>query len=436
MTNLSLFPARLVKYSAPSWTLLPPPESLHGAFMTDRLRPSYSRFSGALHTLALAGALCLFAAPSQAQEQKQEHNADTVVVRGPAPAIKPPLRGLISMGAYKFVGGPPGTQPDNNLAAVRAKPGILGGIVIVPSWQQLQPTQNGGLQTRVIDNMLNQIRIYNSHHPDHPLAAKLRVWGGFMAPLWAKKLNGTKPIPVIQNQGQQNEQHRTLGHFWTPAYRTAWANLQTMLAQQYDNEPLIREVSITSCMALTAEPFVVNTEPTVMNRLRRNGFTDEAFKDCVTGALDDYAPWKQTRLVLSVNPLHLYHVPGPGDPEFTKTIMAACRDRYGAQCVFDNHDLNVPLAKPLCTIYAYMATLGPEIEFQTANIEPADFPGTIMFGVNSGASSIELYQDFPKKGGFPKVADATLRQWSRWLARNTGASTGPFKPPHCPTGNN
>jgi hypothetical protein len=351
------------------------------------------------------------------------------------PTLKPPLRGLISMGAYKFVGGPEGTQPDNNLAAVRAKPGILGGIVIVPSWHQLQPVAGGPLDTRVIDNMLSQIRIYNSHHPKHPLAAKLRVWGGFVAPLWAKQIGGN-PIPVVQNAGQINEQHRTLGRFWTPQYRAAWANLQALLAARYDSEPLIREVSITSCMSLTAEPFVVNTQPQVMNRLRHNGFTNALFKDCLNGALDDYAVWTQTRLILSVNPLHLVHQPGPGNPEFTKSVMRACRDRFGAQCVFDNHDLNVPLANPLCTIYAEMAQLGAEIEFQTANIAPANFPGTIMFGVNSGASSIELYQDFPAKGGFPAVPDATLRQWSRWLAQNTGASTGPFTPPPCPAGSN
>jgi hypothetical protein len=367
-------------------------------------------------TLAIAG--LAIAAPGHAQTPTA------------APTIKPPLRGLISMGAYKFVGGPEGSQPDNNLAAVRAKPGILGGIVIVPSWHQLQPVQGGPLDTRVIDNMLNQIRIYNSHHPDHPLAAKLRVWGGFVAPLWAKKIGGN-PIAVVQNAGLPNEQHRTLGRFWTPAYRQAWANLQSMLAAQYDGEPLIREVSITSCMALTAEPFVVNTQPEVMNRLRHNGFTDPLYKACLNGALDDYAVWKQTRLVLSLNPLHLVHVPGPGDPAFTKAIMRDCRNRFGAQCVFDNHDLNVPLAPPLCTIYAEMARLGPEIEFQTANIEPAQFPATIMFGVNSGASSIELYQDFPNKGGFPAVPNATLRQWSRWLAQNTGQS-GPFTPPQCP----
>ncbi len=277
--------------------------------------------------LVLALALISFAASAQAQ----------------MPDVKPPIRGLISMGAYKFVAI--GGQPVNTMAAVRAKSGIFSGIVLVPSWQQLQPVANGPLQTEVIDNFLSEVRLYNANHA-HPLAVKLRVWGGFVAPMWAKSIGGP-PIRVVQNQGQNNEQNRTLGRFWSPQYRQAWANLQALLAAKYDSEPLIHEVSITSCMSLTAEPFVVNTQPAVIGRLRHAGFTDTAFKDCLQGALADYAPWQQSRLVLSVNPLHLVHVPGPGNPEFTKKIMLACHVSLGERCVFDNHDLNTPLANPL-----------------------------------------------------------------------------------------
>jgi hypothetical protein len=347
--------------------------------------------------LVLALALVAFAAAAQAQ----------------TPEPKLPIRGLISMGAYKFVAI--GGQPVNTLAAIRAKPGIFSGVVLVPSWQQLQPVANGPLRTEVIDNFLSEVRLYNANHA-RPLAVKLRVWGGFVAPMWAKSIGGP-PIRVVQNQGQNNEQQRTLGRFWLPQYRQAWANLQALLAEKYDSEPLIHDVSITSCMSLTAEPFVVNTQPAVMGRLRHAGFTDDAFKDCLRGALADYAPWQRSRLVLSVNPLHLVHVPGPGNPEFTKKIMLACHVSLGERCVFDNHDLNTPLASPLVPIYAYMKELRAQIEFQTANVTPADFAGTIMFGVQSGASAIELYQDFPM-GGFPPVANATLRQWSRWLMNN------------------
>src|SRR6476646_9427113 len=53
------------------------------------------------------------------------------------PQIKSPIRGLVSMGAYRFVGQ--GGDPVNTLAPLDAKAGISGGLVIIASWKQLQP---------------------------------------------------------------------------------------------------------------------------------------------------------------------------------------------------------------------------------------------------------------------------------------------------------
>ena len=47
--------------------------------------------------------------------------------------IKSPLRGLISMGAYRFVGA--GGDPINTLDPLNAKPGIFGGLVVVATWK-------------------------------------------------------------------------------------------------------------------------------------------------------------------------------------------------------------------------------------------------------------------------------------------------------------
>src|SRR5438093_2004363 len=56
------------------------------------------------------------------------------------PGIKPPIRGLVSMGAYRFVGK--GGDPINTLEPLNAKAGIFGGLVIIATWKQLQPTAN------------------------------------------------------------------------------------------------------------------------------------------------------------------------------------------------------------------------------------------------------------------------------------------------------
>jgi hypothetical protein len=323
------------------------------------------------------------------------------------PEIKPAIRGLVSMGAYRFVGQ--GGDPVNTLAPLDAKAGIFGGLVVIATWKQLQPTPSSEIgENNVIDHALAEVRAYNARNPGKPLAVKLRVWGGFEAPDWAMRLGG-EPIPTVHNG-----KPRTLGRFWSPAYRQAWSRFQDQLAAKYDARPLIREVSITSCMSFTAEPFFLPAEPTVAGPLRAAGYTDAAYRECLAHAVADYSAWKASRLVLSLNPFHGLNRKGMGDPAFTEQLMLACRQSVGRRCVFDNHNLDADPPRAILPIYAAMQRLGPEIEFQTFRTTPQDFEGTIKKGVALGASSIELWQDYK---GFPLVPDADLRRWAGMLEK-------------------
>jgi hypothetical protein len=337
-------------------------------------------------------ALLPLASPSQAQD------------------IKPPIRGLVSMGAYKFVwlGG----DPVNTLAPLDAKPGIFGGLVVIATWNQLQPTRNSVIgDNNPIDQALAQVRGYNARNPQKPLAVRLRVWGGFEAPDWAKRIGGP-PIQTIHRN-----KPRTVGRFWSPGYRLAWARLQELLAARFDNRPLIREVSVTACMSYTAEPFFVPMDDTVLPQLEAAGFNAANHKRCLRNAIADYAPWQRSRLVLAVNPLRSQPLPVPDDPVFTMRVMHNCREAIGLRCVFDNHDLNAKLAPSLIPIYDYTRQLGPEIVFQTGNATPINFAGTIKTGVAYGASAIELYQDLVGKG-FPVVPNARLIRWANMIEKN------------------
>ena len=187
---------------------------------------------------------------------------------------------------------------------------------MIASWAQLQPEADSKIGNgNVIDKAMADVRDYNAKHPDKPLAVRLRIWGGFMAPDWVTRLGGD-PIKAVHKNKK-----RRVGRFWSPEYRQAWARLQEQLAAKYDSWPLIREVSITSCMSFTAEPFFLPSADSVQKPIRAAGFTDEAYKTCLQHSLDDYAAWKSTRLVLSVNPLRTAVGQGPGDPEFTINIM-------------------------------------------------------------------------------------------------------------------
>src|SRR5205809_3728176 len=294
------------------------------------------------------------------------------------PGVKPPIRGLVSMGAYRFVGK--GGDPINTLEPLNAKAGIFGGLVIIATWKQLQPTPNSEIgENNTIDQALAEVRAYNARNPDRPLAVKLRVWGGFEVPDWVMQLGGA-PIHTVHNGTP-----RVLGRFWSPAYRQAWSQFQEQLAAKYDTRPLIREVSITSCMSYTAEPFFLPTEPTVANPLRAAGYTDAAHRQCLAHAVADYAPWKASRLVLSLNPFYGLTL-RKGDVAFTEQVMRSCRQALGRRCVFDNHDLDVDPPKTIIPIFALMQKMGPEIEFQTFHETPKNFEGTIKKGISLGAS--------------------------------------------------
>jgi hypothetical protein len=334
----------------------------------------------------------------------------------PTGAVKSPIRGLVSMGAYKFVGS--WGEPDNELETVRKKPGLLSAIVILASWRDLERSATSGLTAdNQIDHGLAEVRKYNAEHPKNPLTVKIRVWGGFWAPKWVWDESGG-PIHLIHITGHEAEKKRTVGHVWSKPYRDRWAHLQEMLAAKYDSEPLIHEVAVTSCMMFTAEPFFVDTHDVAMKPLRDAGMTDANFKACLDGAIDDYKPWKTTRFEMPLNPFRLtdQFPKYAHDLQFTLDWMKKCAEREPERCVFDNHDLDTKgITKELTEVYDAMGKSKQEVEFQTGPAMPDDIDGTFTLAASHGATSVELYQDFK---GFPELGNEKLTQLAKELEKN------------------
>jgi hypothetical protein len=331
-----------------------------------------------------------------------------VTAAGQSQQPKTPIRGLVSMGAYKFVSE--GGQPINTLQWVSEKPGAFGGIVIVVTWGALQAKTPDIAQWTVLDHALNEVRAYNDEHRDKPLAVKLRVWAGFEAPPWAMRLDGQEPVTITPSTGKA----RTIGHAWSPAYRNAWREFQKLLADRYDSDALIHEVSVTSCMTFTAEPFFIPHDAQAVKQLRAAGFTNERYRACLEEAVADYDGWKTTRVEFPFNPFSETDAEGniKLDYEFTKKVMHACRDRIGDRCTLDNHDLNVPSLLAIAPIYDEMRSMGGAIEFQTFCETPDFYAATVAYGAGLGAGSIELWQDF---GGFRSISTSVLKNWSSFF---------------------
>jgi hypothetical protein len=331
-----------------------------------------------------------------------------------AESVKEGLHGLISMGVYGFT---PNTNPKNTIAPVEQKRGLLQGIAIIASWRDLEATATSGLaRNNEIDQGLELVRRYNMQYPNTPLAVKIRVWGASWAPAWVMAASGGQ-FSVTHTNVHGKESQRILGHVWSAVYRGYWQRLQQQLAARYDGDPLVREVSVNSCMMFTAEPFFIDKTKAAVDGLRANGLTDADYKACLDGIFEDYAPWRRTRFETPLNPFTATDTgTAVQDPNFTLAWMDRCA-KYGARCVYDNHDLTAPsdVSQSLLPIYAKMKNSNQEVEFQTFKASPTDLDAVISNGVQMGASSIELYQDY---GGFPDISDADLRKYAEWLLRN------------------
>lgn len=322
--------------------------------------------------------------------------------------VKEPLSGLIDMQIISWHNTDSGV-PSFKIDDLTPFPGLFGGIVINAAWNQLQPTESGPLDFSSIDDALAEVRTYNANNPTTPIGVKLRVYAGDTAPDWAKAIDDG-PVAIFRNSAGCSTAPDTLcpinvGKFWAPEFITAWRALQAALAARYDDEPLIRQVAVTSCAAQTDEPFVGTEDQGddqdgyARPNLIDAGYTDALEQACLSGAIDDYAAWKHTLIDYTFNPFN--NMQGGSNPTqaaanlaFTISVMEDCRTRLGSRCVLDNHALAWPDDPRLEPIYDEMRdTLHGPVNFQTQAPSPmkCQWKETIALGVSYGANAIEVW---------------------------------------------
>jgi len=318
----------------------------------------------------------------------------------PEEKLKEPLYGLVTMGSVSDL------RHGNFdvLKEANVHPGIYSGVVIRVTWGALEP-QRGNFDFSAIETALTKIAQYNTQHPEHKLGSKIRVSATINPPNWLLSLAGG-PVRIVLDASHSIN----VGLFWTNEYRQAWRELQQKLAERYDQNPLINEVCVTSATMITDEPFVaIFNQPTIQN-LQAKGFTDLAYQQALTGALDDYSPWKKTALDYSFN---MYREIDTGQPvnniSFTLSLIDAFRSRYGKRAVLSNHGLQEHLSNGAIPVYNKFLVLGSPIAAQTN--APADLTDqTFNIGLSYGVSEFEIW-DSIESGGH---ADFTMDDLIRW----------------------
>lgn len=320
-----------------------------------------------------------------------------------AVSSKSPICGLVTMSSVLFIHH--GGLPTNALEEARAHPGVYSAAVIYGVWSQIEPSP-GVYDFSQIDRALNTITAYNRAHPDRPLAGKLRVDGGVLAPDWIKAMDGG-PITINDKRGAQ-----TIGHFWTPDYIAAWRQLQNVLAQRYDGDPRVREIAVGSCGTIDDESFNLPSDPASIAALHAAGFNDRAYAACLSGVAQDYAAWRVTPIDYTFNPFRSTDAGSVRfDSSFTIQIMRAWRATLGRRGVLGQHSLEADGGNPPHQqLYDALRSLGPPIEFQL--LGPAQNPpGSIAYGMTLRPTEIELF-DSRDAGGFGAYSGQDVANWA------------------------
>jgi hypothetical protein len=342
------------------------------------------------------------------------------------PAIKPAITGLISTGSMS-----------NTMTKIARVRGVFGGIVIQARWKDFQPNVIDDALVGISgDNSKDNVTGYNeaaaslSGPNNRKIGVRLRIFAGCSsgasdAPDWAMGSDPGFPITVTAEYNNKPEACE-LGQFWNTNsnYAKAWRNFQRKLAAIYDSNPLIQEISVTSCTSFSAEPFFLNLKvpqydaknpapdklpPSPTDALQSAGYTDAAYEQCLTKAIDDYAPWQATRLEFSFNGFG--GVAGQNDIAASERIMRRCRLALGLRCILSNHDLDATTPSSILPIYVFERKLGPNLTFQTLHEVPDDFEGTLRKGISLGAGSIEIWQE-PMSGTFEDQPYSVLAKWA------------------------
>jgi hypothetical protein len=327
-------------------------------------------------------------------------------------AVKPLLVGLINKGseASYHLGQP---YPVVDLSDVAAQSGAFGGVVVNQTWEQLEPAQ-GTFNFSTLDASLAAVTAYNSKHANAPIGVRLRVFAAFAAPAWAKSLDGT---PITVPAHLRSNSGGTLGQWWKPGYRSAWASLQHALAARYDSNPILREVAVSSCTTLTAEPFVM--APATIKLATADGWTTGAQQSCLDGALKDYGSWTRTAIYYPMNPQS-------GSMTVTDEVMQRCASSSasgGPRCILANNALNPVSATTgrSAPVYAQMdsiwsaAPTATSIAFQMDGPNNTTYCAAIAVAAAHHAKSVEVWPATGSQHGFTSLPTATLVAWDNAL---------------------
>ena len=353
-------------------------------------------------------------------------SAPAVLEVGPSrtvAGVKPLVSGLIDKGseASYQTSSPFPVTPTSELDGYAT---AFTGIVVNVTWAQLEPSA-GTFDFTDLNASLAAVPAYNQADPATPMEVKLRVWGGFTAPDWAKSLDGP---PIEVPAFPDHPETATIGRYWLADYEQRWSDLQGALARQYDNDPLLDQVAVTSCNTATGEPFVSNR--TIDTVLVAAGWSGADQQQCLENALPGYAAWRHTAVDFTVNGFSYVSSAGVSSPDFavTEAVMNQCASSEttgtAPECILDNHGLTDTITTQQAPVYGEIDALWGQydhlvpVDFQTIAPGGFDLCSAVGVAVSEHAQSVEVWPPGAGSSGFQAYTPAQLTDWNQALIRD------------------
>ncbi len=329
--------------------------------------------------------------------------------------IKPAISGIVLMGNTKF-NIHTNILPNNIEDYIKVKSiwDGLDGVVINVTWSQLEP-EEGQYDFTEIQKSINFIKLHNKSYPNKLWYAKLRVWYGNTAPSWyidGKNYFLISRVISFKNPYLSNSIELK---YWSSDFIQKAALLNNALASAYDNNDIIRDVSMTACSSLTDEPFISPDNISSITSEINEGYTNEQYFSCLYNIALIYSGWHSTVLDYSINSFRYIQ------PNFSivKDILSSFSIinhilSLGLPNIrFDNHDLKRPLNSSIIKILKYenqYVPLGGTMQMQGPTFDPSvAIPIALSFGI----SCVELWDKQIINNSVTQMID-----WSNELSKN------------------
>jgi hypothetical protein len=323
----------------------------------------------------------------------------TTVPIVPVTSLKPDMTGLLDRNGIP----PAAYAPD------------LGGFVININWSALEPNGPGTpIVTTGIDSKLAQMDALNASTHAH-LYAKLRVFIGINSPTWAKSAGGAS-FSVIDPSSNAGG---SVPRFWTTSFGSDYDNMMKQLAAKYDTDPRVRDVTMSRCTTVYAEPMIRQiSNSAAVHSLIAAGFSSAQDIGCYQSMIQEAArDWKYTHASFSFNPYQQVNSNGTTATTLTVTnqIITYCRQVLGSRCTLENNSIRSTSQSNLYdSMYAAIKAAGAPITYQTATLaRVGSLPLTFQSAINYGAIAVELPNGYESA-----LTPADVLSWTQRLAAN------------------